>query len=523
MTFRFPAPRRGRPKQAQPAMRNPGPAAAPEADAGAVPVIKYDEYTPRDEPRVYTALDAAPGGSIVDRAPLDPALARFLSGTLRADMALWDGTEGFGGVWFCAAETMSHRPTVKPAPVTASELAELCDSLRKLAEIGADVDRRRRLRKDLGRHAKISGELETALGELNRRVNVLDRLAGLPVVEGVNGEPAGIWRGDSMTPMDERKLAGHGSDEGMSDTITAEDLRRVEADLREAREELKPLTAALHRSSAKTNTIREELEEFDSATARRSAVLERVFGHDPSGASALALSARAAGDSMSSDGDSQGPLSPTARDRGNRVAQLAKNRNRAFVRHWRVFRVLVDAKKGVTHLFALESALKDILQNLSDAMATASAGLRTDASSAENMPVSSSFRLRYVRQLQKSADAILVDAVHYAPFSGMAEAVTDCNKDGRPTLLSEFGKLSILSTLSTKERINSHYDCARVAYKKVNTAYDKQLALVKSIVEEFEQTGHHLEEIESALNKNRCRLLLSRSVNEKLLGAKSRG
>lgn len=497
--------------------------AAPAADAAAAPAIKYDVYTPRDEPHVYAVLDAAPGGSVVERAPLDPALARFLSGTLRADMALWDGTEGFGGVWFCAAETMSTRPTVRPPPVTTAELAELCESLRKLAEVGADVDRRRRLRKDLGCHAKIAAELETALAELNRRVSVLDRLAGLPAMEGENGERPGIWRGDSMTPMDEKKLAGHGSDDGMSDTISAEDRRRAESELREAREELKPLTAALHRSSVKTTAIREELEEFDSATARRTAILERVFGHDPSGSTALVLAAKASAESCSSDVDSVPPVSAQNRDRGTRVAELAKERNRAFVRHWRVFRVLVDAKKGVAHLFALESALKDILQNLSEAMATATAGPRTDPASSDSAPVTTSFRLRYVRQLRDSADAMLVDAVHYAPLSGMPEAVADCNKDGRPTLLPDFGKLSILTSFSTKEKITALYDCARAAYKKVNTAYDKQLALVTSVVEELEITSRNLEETEATLNENRCRLLLSRSITEKLFRAKSRG
>lgn len=496
---------------------------APAPPPSAAPQVKYAQYTPRDAPPVYAALEPAMGGSVVTRSPMDPALSRFLSGTLRADMALWDGTEGLRGVWFGAAGARSGRPTVKPAVVTAPELKDLCASLLKLAEVGADVERRRRLRKDLGRHAKICTELECAVRELNRRVDVLNRLANLPLAEGSEDGGLGIWRGDSMTPESERSLASNASDESMSDTITAADRWRAEADLREAREDLSPLTSALSRSSAKTTTIREELEEFESAGARRNAILERVFGHDPSGAAALALAAAASTESSSkSEHDGPPTVSPTVRERGARAAQLAEDRNRAFVQHWRVFRVLVDAKKGVAHLFALENALKDILQNLSEAMSTLTAGPRTDPGNVDHMPVSPTFRLRYVRQLRDSADAILLDAVRYASLSGMSDTVTDCNKEGRPTLLPEFTKLSLLASFSTKEKITVLYECARRAYKKVNIAYDKQLSLVKSVVEELEQTSRHLEEIEATLNDLRCRMLLSRSINQKLFRTKSR-
>lgn len=474
------------------------------------PVVRYVEYSPRDVESVYACVEATAGGSVVVRPPLDDGIREFLEETLGADMALWNGDAGLRGMSYEPSGALGGRRGKKVERLTCAKLGEFMEMLRKLAEVGADVDRRRKLRKELERHAKISGELDGVAEQLKRKVSVLERIAGTPV-----GDMDSIYRGDSMTPSASADSTGSS---GSAEGVTQEDQRHAAEELREANGELLPIEAAIRKSIAKTIAIREELEEFDTADARRTAILERLFGHDPAGCEATEL----LGGSSDLGASSNSQQSSALEDRAGKAVQLATYKNAMFVRYHRIFRVLVDAKKGVVHLYALEGALKSILQNLNDAMLTTNAGPHVTQEDVEKANVSPSFRLRYVRQLREGADSILVNAIHYSPFSSLSEKVDECTKGGRPTLLADFTKSSLLTAFSTKETITGLYDKARRAYKKVNIAYDMQLALVKQVVVDLNQTSKRLEEAEWTLSTLRCRMLLSRSINEKLFRTVSR-
>lgn len=495
----------------------------PTVDA---PAIDYIAYSPRDESCEYGLVKVTLSGSVVSRQPLETNFENYLTTTLQSDTRLWNGVSGLSGIAYSAKGSVSGGTLgASQRELTPEDVKAFTETLKRLAEVGEDAGRHRKLQKGIDVHAKIANALEGAAMDQKRKLHLLEAVCSkgsLDLKSADSGDESGAFKGLDVSPTGigggvDGKHQNLGLGVGQ---LSIQDEREAQGEYLEAVAELENLTNAISRSKTKTAVIWEELDELQTANTRRAAILERIFGNDPAGAFALkVLERRSTG-----QGDQ---IEPGLRTQSDRAASLAASRNDAFIKHHRILCAHVDAKKGLLHLHVIESVLKGILEHLTDAMSTSTAGPRISTAAAESMPISPTYRIRYVRKLRESADRILPDIARYAPYCGLQingvpvdiaiQAEEKAGGGGSfPTLLPKFSKLSLVASFKTTDKITILYNDAKTAYTDVNHAYDTQLALIKKTTADLLQAAKVLEEEEHNLGSLRCRMLLSKSIGAKL-------
>lgn len=481
--------------------------------------VDYNAYVPRDSEREYSLVDVTCSGSVIARPVLDKNLEHYLTNTLQSNVNLWNGVAGLRGIAYSAkGPKSSGSASATLVELTPSDLNTITGSLKMLSQVGEDSNRHKKLRKDLDVHAKIATELESAASQQRRKISVLKNICAKDSSdsndekENINlltSSPTGSADGKDEEKRLELELAV-----GM---LTLKDIKEASAEYAEAVTELKDLTNALDRSHSKTAVIREELDEVHTAHSRQAAILERVFGHDPAGNFAIDVLI------------SNKSRSAAVKAKSENAVSLAASRNDYFVKHYRILRVHVDAKKGLVHIHALESVLKTILEHLSGAMSAATAGQRVVNKTPDNIPISPTYRIRYVRKLRESADRVLPDIARYAPFCGLqiegvplSIALQSMEKEGGGTkhvvtLLPKFSKLALAATsFKTKDKISMLYNDAKEAYAHVNVAYDRQKALTDKTTGDLLEASVKLQQDEASLSALRFQILVTKSIGAKL-------
>lgn len=483
------------------------------------PLVDYNAYVPRDSECEYSLVDVTCSGSVVARQVLDKNLEHYLANTLQSNVNLWNGLAGLRGIAYSAkGPKSSGSASATLAELTPGDLNAFTGSLKMLSQVGEDSSRHKKLRKDLDVHAKIATELESAASQQSRKISVLKAICAKGSSDSNDGkESINLLTSSSIGSADgneEEKRLGLELAVGM---LTLKDLKEARAEYAEAVTELKDLTDALARSHAKTAVIREELDEVDTATFRQAAILERVFGHDPAGNFAIDVLI------------SNKSRSDAVKAKSEKAVSLAASRNDSFVKHYRILRVHIDAKKGLVHLHALESVLKTVLEHLSGAMSAATGGPRVANKAPDNIPISPTYRIRYVRKLRESADRVLPDIARYAPFCELkiegvplSVALQSVEKEGggtkhAVTLLPKFSKLALAATsFKTKDKITMLYNDAKEAYAHVNVAYDRQKALTEKTTAHLLEASEKLQQEEADLSALRFRILVTKSIGAKV-------
>lgn len=461
----------------------------------AAPRIDYAQYTPAGGPQDYWGLKVTSGGSVVPQGDLlDSGMKRFLTENVCLNISFWDGTEGVKGVPYQAQGTLIANACVT-GDLNANEIARLRELFRSLgsprSSRGED-NRIDRLKRDLDTHAKFFNELDPMATLLKQKMETLAKVANT-----------------SDEPPLETTCGGAYS----SAPLTEEDRAKASSELREVDLELVPILKAIERSQAKVATIRMELEELESTSFRRMAVLERLFSQDPRGE---LLSAR-----MNTKEE---------RDLAIKASDLTAERNKLLVNYHKILKAHVDGKKGVVFLYALEGSLKSMLENL---RAVIQRGSPKSANINENSPISNAYRLKYMKKLRDSADQTLLEVLKFAPFCGISASVSGPGQNGdrwwdansssadvapidplllskgeAPTLLPGFTKVSIGNIFSAKEKAVSMHDRAHAAYKAVNIAYDRQIELLKQTLRDLKSTADKLRFVEEDLIEARASILL---------------
>jgi hypothetical protein len=457
--------------------------------AFSIPVIDYASYKSCDPPSEYAKSTITLSGSIVPRPPLETVLLRYIS-SVGGDPRAWTGELGIRGMFYPDTEAAAIPVAEKRS---AEDLSRLRGLYSAIMDAGMEREREKRLRRDLDVQARLKTELESIAAGLRRQVSELEAVVAESRALGGATSPTGAAAGEAL--------------------------------LTEVKDELAPTEAALARSTKRAAHLYGQLEEASTCAQRRRVILEHIFGDG-------------------TDADPADFGQGSARVVAKLVSQqeLAATRNKAFARYISVTRAYIDLKKGVVHLFALESTLKTILENLYDAMMRLTAGQRVTPDEAAKAPVSRSYRVRYVKSLRGSADEVLQEVLKYAPFTTLGEAARVLSANdaaaksrggaggylrggsetsssegssvdsefgvapegamrcmyfsvsaGRPTLLPEFTKVPVFSAFGTKEKIIALHERAGAAYKEVNIAYDMQSAMMKQALVDLGDAGQRLE------------------------------
>lgn len=467
--------------------------------AVSAPKIDYEKYRPVACMEGYLGLKVTPNGSVVPQGNmLDDRLREFLTETVSVNVSLWDGTRGIRGVPYDVDGTIIDGSSINGG-LDASEIERLKELFRMLnTGTGEGESRTKRLKRDLDTHAKFFNELDPLATVLKQKVAMLANIVN----------------------ADDESFAGRKDSEEIHTSLSEADQGKAAGELREAQAELAVVMKAIERGQNKASVVREELEELNSTDLRRMAVLERIFAKDPRG------------ELVSYGNDSE-----ELRELSKKAAKLTAERNKLFVSYNRIVKVHVDGKKGVAFLYALEGALKSMLENMKEA----SQPLATYSDDKENTPAKASYRIQYIKKLSCTVDATLLEVLKFAPYCGISASVNglgaplegdkwwesgDRNSDMlghdpaevgvqnprktniQPTLLPGFTKVSITSMFNTKGNLVNMHDRARVAYKAVNVAYDAQLEILKNTVLDLNSTSEQLQRVEEELVRARCQILL---------------
>jgi hypothetical protein len=442
-----------------------------------LPNIDYDGYHALNSVYEYGALEVTESGAIIPRRPLRPEVMKFL-GEVGLKNALWNGRNGIRGMVFNEFEEAENAN--KATPPTANEVARLRGLYKQL--LAAVPSNARQISpkgsSDVREDKTMSASLPPA--DSRGRKTVREKL-----VTGKNKD------GSKMERQETNQGAPHATKAPHS-----------------VREELSVPSKRLVAIA--------EAAESDESVMKRMAMLERVFGSGSGGADCLNTSSLVF---LLNSEDAE---------------QLAGFRQAAFLRYMQTLRVYADAKSGVGHLRVLEGTLKSILENLKEAMQALSSHAFLAEDGMYVVPISPSYRLRYVKTLRATVDELLPEVIRFCPFTGIGypkatkrsggrrarlnpqpdiaqHRVTCCGYStysGTLSLLPEFTKLLLLNSFRMRHKISALYEHAAAAYEEVNVVYDFQMALTKRTFLDLREAGANLTEVEDRLRSIREKLLL---------------
>jgi hypothetical protein len=442
-----------------------------------LPYIDYDGYHALKNIYEYGAVEVTESGAIIPRRPLRPEVMKFL-GEVGLKNALWNGRNGIRGMVFNEFEAAENAN--KATPPTANEVARLRGLYMQLLGTAPGNARQISPREspDVREDRTISASLPPA--DLRGRKTVLEKLT-----TGKNKDGSEV----------DRQKANQGTPHATKSPLSVRDDLSVPS---------KRLVAIA------------ETAESDESAMKRMAMLERVFGYGSGGADCLNTSSLVF---LLNSEDAE---------------QLAGFRQTAFLRYMQTLRVYADAKSGVGHLRVLEGTLKSILENLKEAMQALSSHAFLAEDGMYVVPVSPSYRLRYIKTLRATADELLPEVIRFCPFTGIGypkatkrfgrrrarlnpqpdiaqHRITCCGYSTYSrtlSLLPEFTKLLLLNSFRMKHKISALYEHAAAAYEEVNAVYDFQMALTKRTFLDLREAGANLTQLENRLRNVREKLLL---------------
>lgn len=429
-----------------------------------ISAVPYNAYKPVESLSAYSSFEVNENGSVVPRERLTPDIVKFLEG-IGANVSLWNGEHGVDGIHYIATQRRQAKI------LGIGKFASLREQYRQL-KTGFQYDAQtQRLRKDIDVQCRLRDKLESAVAEMQIKASALRNARN--EAEAECGTESDVYSSAHFA-------------------------------FRELQKELVPAKKATDQVKEKISVKMGELAEKETASIRRLAILDCLFGSDESGIHSIGASNRV-----------QQRVGPAA-------ARLAADAKSLRYKSFCMTRIYMDAKKGLAHLYNLESTLKAILENLRRAMDS----LSNPVPQCEEK-ISASYRLRYVRKLRLAADEAYQASLPFVRYtsignrhipaddyaSGFADALPGAAERTNLTsttasystfsrklsILPDFSKHELVNALDVQRKIAALHRDAAVAYKEVNEAYDTQERLLRHVFQDMQAASSSLSALQRDL------------------------